>query len=93
MPTIHLVIKGKVQGVFYRASAKDVAMKHGLKGWVKNTKEGDVEIKVQGPQDQVEEFIKWCYKGPPSAQVTSIEREELAEESFHDFRIKKDSFF
>ncbi|MFL5774136.1 MAG: acylphosphatase [Flavisolibacter sp.] len=92
MPTIHLIVKGKVQGVFYRASAKDMAMKLGLKGWVKNTKEGDVEMKVQGPEDLLEEFIHWCHKGPPSAQVTSIEQHELAEESFHDFRIKKDSF-
>jgi len=93
MPTIHLIIKGKVQGVFYRASAKDMAVKLGLKGWVKNTREGNVEIKVQGPGDLLEEFVQWCYKGPPSAQVTGIDRYELAEESFHDFRIKKDSFF
>jgi len=93
MPTIHLLIKGKVQGVFYRASAKDMAIKLGLKGWVKNTKEGDVEITVQGPDDLLKEFVDWCYKGPPSAQVTEIEKEELAEETFQDFRIRKDGFF
>ena len=93
MPTIHLIVKGKVQGVFYRASAKDMAIKLGLKGWVKNTKEGYVEIKIQGPEDVLEEFVKWCYQGPPSAQVTGIDRFDLVEESFVDFRIKKDSFF
>jgi acylphosphatase len=92
MPTTHLIIKGKVQGVFYRASAKDMAVMLGLKGWVRNTKEGNVEVKVQGPEDMLEQFIKWCHKGPPSAHVTAVEEIESPDEAFQDFRIKRDNF-
>ena len=87
MPTIHLIVKGKVQGVFYRASAKDMAIKLGLKGWVKNTKEGYVEIKVQGPEDVLEEFVKWCYQGPPGARVDNVDIEEKSFQAFEKFAI------
>ena len=60
MPTVHLLIKGKVQGVFYRASAKNIAKENGITGWIKNTKEGDVEAMISGSQEQVDMFIKWC---------------------------------
>jgi acylphosphatase len=69
MPTVHLVIKGKVQGVFYRATAKDVADELEIKGWVKNTNEGNVEITASGTEQQLEHFINWCKKGPARAVV------------------------
>ena len=69
MPTIQLIIKGKVQGVFYRASAKEKAEDLGLTGWVKNTPEGYVEIMATGEMDVLERFITWCKKGPSRAFV------------------------
>ena len=72
METVHLVIKGKVQGVFYRASAKDVATELNIKGWVKNMPDGNVEMLVSGDKDQLEKFIDWCRSGPKRAVVKEI---------------------
>ena len=59
MPTKRLLIKGKVQGVFYRATARDVAERIGITGWIKNTDEGDVEAMLTGTDDQLAEFTRW----------------------------------
>ena len=72
MPTTHLIIKGKVQGVFFRATTKDVADEIGVTGWVKNTEEGHVEIMANGSEDQLKEFIEWCKIGPRKAVVTDV---------------------
>ena len=85
--TIHLLIKGKVQGVFYRASAKDVADQLKLTGWVRNTKEGDVEAVTSGDEDRLKEFIEWCRKGPRKAEVTNVIVTENEDQHFDEFRI------
>jgi acylphosphatase len=85
--TVHLLIKGKVQGVFYRASAKDVATQLNLNGWIRNTKEGDVEAVVTGDEDLVKEFIEWCKKGPRKAEVDKVEVTEKSDEQFFGFTI------
>jgi acylphosphatase len=77
MKTIQLLIQGKVQGVFYRASAKEKADKLGIRGWVKNTEDGDVAILCQGPEMELGEFINWCRQGPPRARVEHIELKEI----------------
>ena len=87
MPTVHLLIKGKVQGVFYRATAKEVADEIGLTGWVKNTKAGDVEAIISGTQDQVDRYTKWCWKGPRMAQVTEVIVTPSPETGFKEFSI------
>lgn len=89
MPTIHLIIKGKVQGVFYRATAKKMADVHGVKGWVQNTREGDVEMIASASQQALDNFIEWCRKGPCAAKVTGIESEEKEEQNFDAFVIKR----
>jgi acylphosphatase len=83
----HLIIKGKVQGVFYRASAKDTAKALGVKGWIKNTQVGNVEALVTGTDDQVNAFIEWCRKGPPDAVVKDIIVTDNEASGFADFRI------
>jgi acylphosphatase len=85
--TIHLLIQGKVQGVFYRASAKDVADQLRVTGWVRNTKEGDVEVMATGDADRIKEFIEWCKKGPRKAEVTKVIVTEKEDEMFESFRI------
>ena len=90
MPTKLLRISGKVQGVFYRATAKDMAERHGLTGWVKNTSDGDVEVLVSGTTEQLEKFIDWCWKGPLGARVIHVEVTDREEEGFRDFRIVRD---
>lgn len=87
--TVHLLIKGKVQGVFYRASAKDVAEQLKLSGWIRNTKEGDVEAMVTGDEDLVKEFIEWSKKGPRRAEVTKVVVTEKQDEQFFGFTIVK----
>jgi acylphosphatase len=85
--TVHLLIKGKVQGVYYRASAKDVAEQLNLAGWIRNTKEGDVETMVTGNEREVKEFIEWCKKGPRRAEVAKVIVTEKTGEQFFGFTV------
>lgn len=68
-----LAIHGKVQGVWYRASAQAAATRLGLRGWVRNRHEGWVEALVIGPQARIDDFIDWARQGPPKADVARIE--------------------
>jgi acylphosphatase len=87
MPTKHLLIKGKVQGVFYRASAKEAAEKLGVSGWIRNTDEGAVEAMASGTEAQVQEFIRWCWQGPARAEVKQVAVQDMSDEQFTGFRI------
>jgi len=90
MRTVHLVIKGKVQGVFYRASAKEKAEDLGITGWVKNTREGFVEAVACGNDKAVQQFIEWCKKGPSNARVDDVVVTEQSPEQLNGFTIKRD---
>jgi len=70
---MHLIISGYVQGVFYRASTRDAALKLGLKGWVKNLPDGSVEAVFEGTVDQLQKALEWCQNGPPGARVVKID--------------------
>jgi len=84
----HVLISGKVQGVWLRANAKDKARQLNIKGWVRNLPDGRVEAVFQGEKEMVEEMIKWCHKGPPLAEVENVEVEwKEPEEEFEDFSI------
>lgn len=74
---VHLTIQGRVQGVFFRVSAKEQADRLKLTGWVRNLPEGSVEVQVEGTEDKLDDFINWCYKGPPNASVTNVDLEYL----------------
>jgi acylphosphatase len=87
MATVHLYIKGKVQGVYYRATAKEMADKIGIKGWVKNTEKGWVELVASGTVKQLEVFTAWCHEGPQGAEVTEVVSEDFEETSFDSFSI------
>jgi acylphosphatase len=87
MPTIHLLIKGKVQGVNYRAAAKGIATNLVLTGWVKNTAEGYVEVGVTGDNEAIQQFIEWCRHGPPAAVVTDVEVTPMPDVNFPAFFI------
>lgn len=89
METVHLIIKGKVQGVFYRASAKDKALELGIRGWVKNIPDGHVEILANGNKQDLEKFIEWCSKGPSKAIVDDVIVSESNEKYEQNFRIIK----
>lgn len=89
MPTIHLLIKGQVQGVFYRATAKKIADKTGVTGWIKNTREGDVEALVTGSEEQLKQFVLWCKQGPALAKVSDVIATEYEESEFETFFIMR----
>lgn len=89
MATLHLLIKGKVQGVFYRASAKETADKLGITGWIKNTAAGDVEAVVTGREEQLQKFISWCKQGPARAIVSEVISTEQDEVYFKDFSVSR----
>lgn len=88
MHQAHLLISGKVQGVFYRASCEEVALKYGLKGWVRNLPTGQVEVLAQGEKEKIEKLIEWCRKGPPHASVSGVKvKWEEASKQFPLFEI------
>ena len=89
MVRARLLISGIVQGVGYRWSCRREAHGIGLTGWVRNLPDGRVEAVLQGPREQVERMIKWCYRGPEEARVSDIAvtYEEPGEE-FGDFGIR-----
>lgn len=69
----HLFIEGRVQGVFYRAFTRDTAYNIGLKGWVKNLRDGRVEALFEGKKELIEKAIKECYTGPAGARISNID--------------------
>ena len=69
----HVIIQGLVQGVFFRASARDKAIQLGVRGWVRNLPDGGVEAVFEGEKKKVEEIVGWCYKGPTGARVIKVD--------------------
>jgi len=87
MRRVHVTIRGRVQGVFFRASCADRARAAGLTGWVRNTPLGDVEAEFEGPDADVDSMTAWCRTGPPSARVEDVEVAEIAPSGGFGFRI------
>jgi acylphosphatase len=69
---VHFRVRGRVQGVAYRASARDAALAEGLSGWVRNLDDGDVEGEAEGSTEAVARFLGWCQRGPRSARVDEL---------------------
>lgn len=69
----HVIVRGQVQGVGYRAFVEDEAALRGLEGWVRNRRDGSVEAVFAGPAEEVELMVEACRKGPWSAKVEGIE--------------------
>ena len=72
-----MVVAGLVQGVSFRASMKDAAIRFGVEGWVRNRDDGAVEALVQGEEANVERLLAWARMGPPGAEVISLDRQRL----------------
>ncbi len=67
-----VIIEGMVQGVFFRHHTKGTARRLGVKGWVKNRRDGSVEAVFEGDKDKVDQVIQWCHRGPSEARVTRV---------------------
>lgn len=87
LQTIRIVIKGKVQGVFFRQSAKEKAIELNVHGNVKNLPDGTVEIIATASEKQLQELTQWCNHGPPRAVVTDIISTPLPLQPFSNFII------
>jgi len=72
----HVVIRGRVQGVGYRAWTEVAALERGLQGWVRNRRDGAVEALFGGPEDEVAAMIAQCRRGPRGARVAAIDQRE-----------------
>jgi len=88
MKRMHVIITGRVQGVFFRAYARESAVTLKLTGWVRNLHDGSVEAVFEGDDKNVESMLAWCWKGPPHAVVKYVDAaEEPYSGEFRDFRI------
>ena len=86
---VHVIIYGYVQGVFYRASTRDTAVRLGLNGWVRNLPDGNVEAVFEGPVDKVRQAIEWCHEGPIGARVMKIdEKWQSYKDDFKGFEVR-----
>ena len=86
---LHLTVRGRVQGVFFRASTQREARRLGLTGWVKNRSDGAVEILAEGEETSIRELHGWAQKGPTAARVDRVDtRWRSFTGDFPDFRIE-----
>ncbi len=86
---VHVVISGKVQGVWFRVNTKQKAEQLGVTGWVKNREDGRVEAIFEGEEKYVKEMLEWCQNGPPLAKVDNVDIEKnLNTDQYEDFTIK-----
>jgi len=85
---VHVVISGQVQGVWFRASAKQKAEELGLNGWVKNNYNGSVEAVFEGDEEIIKKMVNWCHVGPPMAKVDNVVVKKQQTIGFKDFSIK-----
>lgn len=81
-------VSGKVQGVFFRATAKKVAIELGIAGWVRNEPDGTVQIEAEGSEEQLNQFLEFCRRGPERAIVDNVDYEERPLEDFKSFEVK-----
>jgi len=86
LTTLHLVIHGRVQGVFFRDSMRREAQRLGVSGWARNTADGTVEAMLQGEQSAVDSLVQWAHRGPQLARVSRVEVER-GSGTYHQFEI------
>lgn len=86
---IRVMVAGYVQGVGFRYATVDAATRVGLRGWVRNTRDGKVEIVAEGSRDQTGQLVDWCHRGPALARVTSVDWSEVgADEKLVGFEVR-----
>lgn len=86
----HVIMRGRVQGVGYRAFVADEAMSRGIQGWVRNRRDGTVEALFAGPVETLEGMIEACRKGPWGARVDAIDQREATPDELKQRRAGED---
>ena len=84
-----IIVSGRVQGVFFRASGAGVGRELGVTGWIRNRSDGTVELVAEGTREAVQSLINWCRQGPPGSRVDEVKVTwEEAQGHFQDFFIR-----
>lgn len=86
---LKIKVLGRVQKVWYRAWIGERALALGLKGFVQNQPDGSVYMEVEGDEDAIARFLKWCHKGPLLARVDSVSTLENSFQGFESFEIRR----
>ncbi|HEU5292407.1 MAG TPA: acylphosphatase [Cyclobacteriaceae bacterium] len=89
MNHVSIRISGKVQGVYFRASTKEVAEKFGIKGFVQNERDGSVYVEAEGDEESLKQFVAWCHHGPLHAEVRHVDLREGIAQGFTGFDIRR----
>ncbi|HKH63754.1 MAG TPA: acylphosphatase [Flavitalea sp.] len=89
LQTISIIVRGRVQGVFYRQSTKEKAIELNINGLVKNLPDGSVYILATGTTEKLNALVEWCWHGPRKAIVTDVLQDICALQHFDSFRIEK----
>ncbi|MFF2808407.1 acylphosphatase [Streptomyces sp. NPDC058000] len=83
----HVIVSGRVQGVFFRDTCRQNALARGVSGWVRNLPDGDVEAVFEGPEERVAQMVEWAHQGPPSADVKKVEVRDEGPEGLSSFEV------
>jgi len=83
-----ITISGRVQGVGFRFSTVHKAQEMGIAGFVRNQPDGSVYIEAEGEPDKLNEFVKWCWQGPPAARVENVSKQEIPSRDYSRFGVK-----
>ena len=89
---LQITVKGKVQGVSYRAATKAVADQLGVRGYIKNLDNGDVFMEAEADKLTMDMFLDWCREGPEKADITLVDTHEAEIKNYRNFEIVKKSF-
>lgn len=89
MNRYHIHIEGRVQGVWFRKYTQDEAHRLGLAGWVANLPDGSVYVEAEGPEEVLKEFLAWCHRGSPLAQVEAVRHTEHPAQGDAGFEIRR----
>ncbi|MFA5487672.1 MAG: acylphosphatase [Candidimonas sp.] len=82
--TLSISVRGRVQGVGFRAATVRRAHMHGVTGWVRNMEDGSVQVLAQGEPDRVDSLLSWLHQGPPAARVDAVVHERVDTERHYD---------
>ena len=86
MTRVRVRVRGRVQGVFFRADARERAESLGIAGWIRNAEDGSVEAAFEGDEERVQSMVEWCRRGPAGARVDEVKvepQEPTGETGFH----------
>lgn len=92
LQSLRIIVNGKVQGVFYRQSTKEMANRYGIKGIVRNLSNGGVEIIATGTEEQLQKLASWSRQGPPNASVFEVTTEKIPLQEFPNFSVQRGKY-